>query len=260
MQFAHKVSKGSAFNQIYIPRGMEKYFEVGDLVEVRLVEKKIGLHYSKNLPKIGEFKENLIKKVFSFLTRFKEIKQVFVVGSFLTEKVDYRDIDLVLISDDIKIDNKIYDELIEKFNVKFHILAMPEDGFLQLRKICPLTRSMFYYCVSNKRIEHDSERKIDAKHIKFLLMMPEDILEIKTSGRIYYDSLRRVIAIERFLSEKEEDPKKINLEVEKLVGGNLFGALKANEVIEGKALERVREIIKKKLNKIKKEIGNGKDE
>ena len=40
MKFEHKVSRGSKFNQIYIPTDKEKEFEPGDLVEVRLLKKE----------------------------------------------------------------------------------------------------------------------------------------------------------------------------------------------------------------------------
>ena len=91
MQFIHKVSKGSRFNQIYIPRGMESIFEAGDLVEVKLIKKKVELFYSRKI-EINEFKNKLIREIISFLSRFKDIKQIFMVGSFLTKKIDYNDL------------------------------------------------------------------------------------------------------------------------------------------------------------------------
>src|SRR3989338_9269341 len=52
-QFEHKISQGSRFNQIYIPKEMEEIFEVGDIVQVRLLKKKEQLHYSKTLKKLS---------------------------------------------------------------------------------------------------------------------------------------------------------------------------------------------------------------
>ena len=93
--FKKKVSKGSRFNQIYVPKEMEEIVEVGDLVEVRLLKKNIELYY-KNQKKIYDFKEYLIKKIFSDLQRFTEIDSVFIVGSFLYETI-YNDIDVIII-------------------------------------------------------------------------------------------------------------------------------------------------------------------
>ena len=54
-KFKKNVSKGSRFNQVYIPKDMESLIEVGDEVEVRLVKKSATLHYSRNLKKLSEF-------------------------------------------------------------------------------------------------------------------------------------------------------------------------------------------------------------
>ena len=155
MEFEHKVSKGSRFNQIYIPKEMESIFEVGDVVKVKLLKKRNGLFYSKGLQKIGEFKEKLVKDVFSFFGNFHNIKQVFVVGSFLVGKIDYKNIDLIIIinkkSKDLE--EKIYNCIIQKFQLKFHLIIIQEDHFSNLLKICPLTKSMFYYYISNKKFE-----------------------------------------------------------------------------------------------------------
>ena len=70
--FTHKVSRGSRYNQIYIPKNMADFFDVGDIVEIKLIEKKESLHYSKNLRelgKLGEFKEGIIKSSFSLQKR-----------------------------------------------------------------------------------------------------------------------------------------------------------------------------------------------
>jgi DNA polymerase/3'-5' exonuclease PolX len=67
-------------------------------MKFKLLKKKNNLFYSNNLKNIGEFKENLVKQIFSLFSKFGEIRQIFIVGSFLTEKADYNDIDIVLIT------------------------------------------------------------------------------------------------------------------------------------------------------------------
>src|SRR3989344_8304572 len=99
MKFVHKISQGSKFNQIYVPREAEKEFEVGDLVEVKLLKKKIGLYYSQKSIELSKFKGKLINEIFAFLSENKKIKQVFIFGSFLTKKIDYNDIDILVIAE-----------------------------------------------------------------------------------------------------------------------------------------------------------------
>ena len=256
-QFEHKISKGGRFNQVYIPKEMEEIFEVGDIVQVKLLKKKEQLHYSKTLKKLGEFKERLIKEIFSSLKAFSEIKQIFVVGSFLTEKIEYKDIDIIIISSKkqkgIKscIEEKVYAHLVDRFQLKFHVLAMQEDYFFRLLEICPLTRSMLHYFISNKKFEISQNTMLDKKHISFLLMMPQDLLKISVNSRAFYDSIRRIIAIRRFLENKELDSAMIDLELKSLFNELLYHQLKNNEQIDKKTIEYLRGILKAELSIIK---------
>ena len=258
IQFIHKISKGSKFNQIYIPKEMEADFEVGDSVEVKLLKKKEKVYYSKNLDELSDFKEKLIKEIFSILNKFNEIRQIFAVGSFLTQKVDYNDIDLIVVinkNKNEKLEENIYNGLIEKINLKFHIIAIQEDKLHFLEKNCPLTKSMFYYYISNKEFNPSIERNIDKNHIKFLLMMPEDLLEINIGSKNFYDNIRRLITIERFLKKKHLSPKEINKELESVlnkIGADVIFILKNNEQINKKIIKKLREIIKNRLRGIKK--------
>ena len=79
-KFIHKISKGSRFNQIYIPKEMNSVFGIGDVVEIKLLSKKESFYYSKNLKKLTNYKENLVKEIFSSLASFSDIRQVFIVG------------------------------------------------------------------------------------------------------------------------------------------------------------------------------------
>ena len=255
----HRISKGSRYNQIYIPKDKEK-FDVGDLVEVRLIEKNVNLNYSKNLRRLSNFKEGLIRDIFLLLRRFSNIKQSFIFGSFLTKKIEYRDIDVLVISKEDRkdFDEKVYSNLIKKFDLKFHIISITEAELDRLLRMCPMTRSMLYYSVSDKNFDRRRERELDENHIKFLLMMPEDLLEIKLKGEIFYNNIRRLITIESFLDGMDEDPKKVNLEAERLLGKEIAVFLRDNEEINDKLTKKIRTIIRNKLLKIRRLL-NGKN-
>jgi len=254
VKFRHKVSKGSRFNQIYVPLASSNDFEVGDLVEVRLVEKKEGLCYSKNLFRLNDFKEKLVREVFSFLRSFNGIEQVFVVGSFLTSS-EWNDIDLLIVGS--VGEGEVIKRLGEKFGFKFHVIVVNQEKLDYLIKVCPLTRSMLYYFVSNNNFDMGKERVVDINHIEYLLMMPEDVLEINVDGNVFYDVVRRLISIERFLESKGVDSLLIDKEVVKLLGRNDVEYLRLKGVVEGELLKKVRGVIKSKL-KIIRELLNGK--
>jgi len=252
-KFIHKISKGSRFNQIYIPKEMNGVFEIGDVVEIKLLSKKEIFYYSKNLKKLSNYKEKLVKEIFSFLSDFSDIKHIFIIGSFLTNKIDYNDVDILLISNK-NIEIEVYNKLIDKFNIKFHIISISEERFEYLQYSCPLTRSMLSYFVSNKEFNLPEEIKVDKNHIRYLLMTPEDLLKVNPESRTYYDSIRRLITIENFLENKPVDILEISNQLIKVLGETLFFLIKGNEIIEKEQIEFLRGIIKRKLDLIKNRL------
>jgi hypothetical protein len=254
-KFIHKVSQGTRYNQIYVPKEKEAEFAVGDIVEVRLLQKHAQLYYY-NIKKSIPFKEKLIQEIFKLLSQERSAEQLFIVGSFLSEKVDYHDIDIVLLTSqkDQQKEEEIYKRLTDKFSLKFHVIAIEKQSVEHLLKICPLTRSMFSSCVSNKPFHQLSKKQIDKNHLRFLLMLPEDLLEVKTvPSRVFYDALRRLIAIERFLENRDLNTKKIQEELSRAFG-NLYYLLKENEPLDEKIIGKVQELIKKKLQAIHKKL------
>lgn len=231
---------------------MENLIEVGDEVEVRLVKKHVGLYYSKGLKKLSRFKENLIKGIFSHLNEDFDINYIFIVGSFLTEKIGYNDIDVILITKNKSnnFEETVYNKLIDEFNLKFHILAIEEKRFWHLLKICPLTRAMFNQFICSKPIKIPDEKFFDKKHIKFLLMMPYDLLEIKLNSRSFFDSIRRLVTIEKFLKNKDLNINDVNKELQNLIKDRLYNQIKSNGEIEENSIKLLRKIIKSRLNAI----------
>lgn len=261
--FEKRVSKGSKFNQIYIPQEMRNIVEVGDLVQIKLLTKHTEIYY-KNQKKLPDFKEYLIKKVFSNLQKFSEIKAIFVVGSFLYDVV-YNDIDIIIITDKgrgvsekgRKVSEKdIENLLIKTFNQKFHVIFFNEENLRTLIEKDPLTRVMFNNYISNKKICFDYKKTIDEKHILFLLMMPEDLLELILPSRVFYDNLRRLTTIEEFLRNKDLEREYILNKIKEEIDIKLFNKIKNNEDINHGEINILREFIKKKIKNIKKIMKN----
>lgn len=255
--FDKKVSKGSKFNQIYIPKNLEGIIEVGDLVEVRLLKKQVQFNY-RNQKILSGFKKYLIKNIFSNLQKFKEIKIIFIVGSFLYEEI-YNDIDIIIISDTKKkeLEKSTGDLLTKKLNQRFHILVFNERKLKDLIEKDPLTQAMLNSYISNKKIELDYKKTTDKKHINFLLMMPEDLLEIALSSKVFYDNLRRLIVIEQFLKDKDLDRKSIINQIKREINPKLLTKIKNNDELNSGEMERLREIIREKIKNIRKMMKNG---
>lgn len=86
--------------------------------------------------------------------------------------------------------------------------------------------------------------------------MPEDLLSVKLKPRVFYDSLRRLITIERFLEERSLNPLGIEEEIKKLIGDKSAINIKTNEEMGEILLKKIRKVIKSKLEKINKELKN----
>jgi len=257
LSFRKRVSKGSVFNQVYIPKEMEDSIDVGDEVEVRLISKKINLVYSDKRIKLSEFKIKLIKDVFSFLSAYKIVKEAYFAGSFLTELVDYNDIDILLVVDSdkrkdmIKAENEIYSNLIEKFNLRFHSILIPKEKFEYLLKTCPMTNSMFSLYVSNGRLIKTPKRVLDRDHIEYLLMMPEDIIKTMVPSKVFLDNVLRVISIKRFLEGASLNKKEMDEEIKKMLGDSLFNLMKNNGYMSDKDIKKIRGFLQKNMDGIK---------
>ncbi len=248
-KFVHKISKGGRYMQVYVPKEKEQEFGVGDLVEVKLLEKRVKLYYSPNLPKLIEFKEQMIRSIFSILAEFSDIQQVFIIGSFLVKHVDYNDIDILVVSSslDKNIEKNIYSEVTVKYPLRFHMLVISPDKFNNLLHICPVTRGMLSNYVSSKPFTPPSKIEIDKNHILFLLMMPEDILDVSVESRVYYDNLRRLIVIERFLKNKKLNFQDIDGEINHLLGSSMRPILEKNELLAKEDVSSIRSKIQKKI-------------
>ena len=261
--FNANVSKGSRFDQIYIPRKLKGKIEPGDQVEIRLLSKSISLCYSKGLKKLSEFKENLVLHVFKEIRQFaikknQALESIFIVGSFLFEQVQYNDIDIVIATaekmpeEEIK---KLHERLGEKFRKKFHIVNMPRKILESLLAYCPMTRAMLSAYISDNTNHITTNDKIlNKNHIEFLLMMPEDLLTTTLSSKIFLDNLRRLVTIELFLDNKDLGYHNMIKTQQAALGPELYARMKSNDLLFEDEIEEVRKIFKEKIKAIRKKL------
>ncbi|MBI5389053.1 nucleotidyltransferase domain-containing protein [Candidatus Woesearchaeota archaeon] len=256
--FTKAVSKGTRFNQIYIPSAMHNTFEVGDVVEVQLIRKRQQLSCSRNLV-LSSFKEELIKKIFAVLET-KDISQIFIVGSYLRNDVVARDIDIVVITPAQLTAEKLTSSLERELGLHVHLLVMHPQKWHQLLRICPLTRCMFRVYATNRPFDPAplmQERSIDKNHLFFLLMMPEDILELGVESRVFYDSLRRVFTIEAFLWDNETGIQGIEEKIAGQLSPLVFTKLKTNQILTFAERNDTVSLLRKKIKQVKEAISNG---
>lgn len=258
IRFRAKVSKGSKFSQIYVPKNVE--VGAGDLVEVRLVEKRVSL-YSHDVKELPVFKQKIIESAVRISLKHGA-EDVFVVGSFLSGGVEYRDIDVLLIVKDAgdreRISSNILSELIHEIPLKFHVFAVWRSELDALLKSCPLTRSMIERYISTMVVPKKIDKVVDEKRIFQLLMLPEDCLDVDVESRTLFDCLRRVFIIESFLLGNNIAAVDIIKVMEMSVGKSIVGFLRNNNIINGVIRENIRNVLRKKIVRIKELVRRGK--
>ena len=246
--FQKQVSKGSRFNQIYIPKEFNNRIQPGDIVQIKLVKKQIHLFYSDKMIKLSNYKKDLIKKIFSFLTK-KGIKQILIVGSFLYKIVGYNDIDIVIITK--KKYPKLESQLINEFNQKFHLIFYNETELKKIYKSDPIQRTMLNYFVSNQLIKLPKKKEFDKKLIEYYLMLPEDLLNVVLPFNQFKKNIKRLVTMEIFLDNKKLDINKINNETEKLTKDIIIEDF---DYPNKSQIKTIRKIIKNKLKIVKNRL------
>ncbi len=258
IHFRARVSRGSRFSQIYVPKTVEE-IGAGDLVEVRLVEKKVSLffYHTKNLP---VFKRKVSEGIVRICLE-NGAECVIIVGSFLTDLTGYRDIDvLVLVGDGEnreRFSERVHNAIVREFPLKIHVLALWKSEFERLRNSCPLTVSMLYRHVSNMKISGLVKAVVDKNHIASLLMLPEDVLDVTVDSRVLYDCFRRVVTIERFLKKESVDVLEVVKDVETILGSKIAVFLKRNETIDEVIRESVRSLLRERIGRVKELLKRG---
>ncbi len=261
--FNANVSKGSKYDQIYIPKTLKGRIEPGDLVEIRLLSKSTTLFYSKGLKKLSEFKENLLLQVFkeirlAAMKKSHALESIFVIGSFLFEQVHYNDIDIIIATakqmqeQEVK---KLHEKLGEKFNQKFHIVNIPRERLESLLTYCPMTRAMLNAYVSDRpNIITTKIKVVEKNHIEFLLMMPEDLLTTTLSSKIFLDNLRVLVTIDLFLENKEPSYHNMIKTQQTILGDELYARMKSNDLLFEDEIKNIRKIFREKIKDIRKKL------
>ena len=175
----------------------------------------------------------------------------------MTRERDYQDVDILIFSEE-DIEAEAYHALENKIDMKFHILVAKKELFLEELKISPLLRSMLSTFISSSSFSLPVETHIDEKYLRYLLMMPKDLLKVKLDeGRVYYDSLRKLLVIEYFLKDKELSPALLEEKICTLLDKEKVALLRENRYVPDAFLSEIRTIIKKKLSTIEKLLKNG---
>jgi len=218
MELIAKISKGSKMDQIYIPKNRTN-LPIGTYVIIKPIQtnKTYEKHFFYNLNNLEPLKLQIINKIFNIINKETKNENMIITGSFLEPGFNFKDIDILLLTNN-KIDiTQIQKKIQDQIQIKPHLINLDNKTLLKGISTDPLYELMLSKYISKKRSIQNIKRKINYKILDLHLLKSKSLLdnfEILTGNEKYY-LIRNTFAISQFLSNKKITKENINKEIEK---------------------------------------------
>ena len=258
-----RVSKGSKMDQIYLPKNRIG-LEIGGYVEIKPLgdfESGIGdrkLHYF-GIKYIGPIKLEIINRIISLLEGKINKGNIIFTGSFLDKGFEFRDLDVLVISDN-KLDVKRLEDVIgEKIGVKIHIIFISNKSLIEGLSNDPLYQIMLSKCIAKKKFIYKINKNINYKTLDLHLLKSKDLIDnfdILNGIEKYY-LVRNMMAIYLFLRKDKVGKEELDKEIKDFFGLRDINEIKFNMLDKEKFLRRYKEIYNKTFNEIMRGIKHG---
>ncbi|MEK6823782.1 MAG: nucleotidyltransferase domain-containing protein [Nanoarchaeota archaeon] len=221
MEIIAKISKGSNMDQVYLPKNRIG-FDIGNYVLIKPFEKKITqteqTSYFYGIKSISPIKLEIIKKIIETISKSVEnYENIIITGSFLDEEFNFNDIDVIIVSDEKENIKEIENNILKKLKIKTHIIFFNKNSFIEALKIDPRWRLMLNRCISRKRLQPLSARKINYKYLDAQLIKSKILIDNfdYLTGKEKYKLTRNLIAIYLFIENKTLSEENIEREIRK---------------------------------------------
>ncbi len=218
MEMIAKVSKGSIMDQIYLPKNRIG-LNIGDHVIIRSIQikKKVKRPYFYNIEFIEPIKLEIIREIFSAIDDIIDKCNIVITGSFLDKGFNFRDIDIILITEE-KIDGNMLEKLIEnKIKIENHIIIFDKKNLTEALSIDPIWRIMISKSVSNQRIPPLPRAKLNYRYLDAQMIKSNLLINNFDSltGKEKYKLTRNLMAIYLFTRNISLSKKRIDGEIER---------------------------------------------
>lgn len=247
-----RISKGTAMDQIYLPKSRPIGFAAGDFVEIIPTNKKKSDFYTYRVPSLGAIKSQIKDELFNY---FSSLDNVIITGSYLEEGFRFNDIDVVLIGID-KPGPKWKTYFKDKFGIEVHFICLSRESLLRGLKTDPLFQLMLSRYLARKREFFRFKNEFDYRHLDLHLHKSKTMIDNFDilAGKEKYELVRNMVAIKLFLQEAKLSTEAVDKEIKDLFGKDAVYQLKEN-LLEKKAfLKRYKIIYNQTFNQIMWEI------
>ena len=143
----------------------------------------------------------MVRKIISVIEEnLKDYENIIIVGSFLDEGFNFKDIDIIIITEQ-KPKKEIEKIIKEKLKIEIQIIFFNKDSFKEALEIDPIWRLMLNRCISKKRLLPLPTRKLKYKYLDAQLIKSKRLIENfdYLTGKEKYKLVRNLIAIYLFI-------------------------------------------------------------
>jgi len=228
VELISKISKGTRMDQIYIPKERMPGFELGATVLIKpvLEKAKPSLYYYK-VSNLEPIKNIIIEEILNY---FEQSDNVIITGSFLEKGFDFKDIDVLLITEKKMETDKIQYNFARKLGISLHITVISFKSLLQGLKTDPLFQMMLGKFVSKKRVIFKAKNELNYKILDLHLLKSKALIDgfDFLTGNEKYKLTRNLIAIKLFIEGKKISAETANDKIDKYFGKEAVKNIKEN--------------------------------
>ena len=252
VELISRISKGTRMDQIYIPKERMPGFELGATVLIKpVLEKAKPKPYYYKASNLEPIKNEIIAEILNY---FEQFENAIITGSFLEKGFDFKDIDVLLITDKKIGTDSIKYHFEREFGISIHITVIGFKSLLKGLSTDPLFQMMLSKFVSKKRAIFKIKNEINYKLLDLHLLESKALIGNFDflPGNEKYKLTRNLIAIKLFMEDKKISIDAVNSQIDSYFGEGAIKHIKENLLDKG-FLDKY----KKLYDKIFKVILNG---
>ena len=242
-----RVSRGTAMDQIYIPKNRPYGFEIGNYVVIEPALRKSEVtQFYYNTGKIAPIKSNIIQELFRHVAN---AENVIITGSFLENGFMFEDLDVVIVNGSCP---SLKNFMKENFGLEVHII---EISYVALRlglNTDPLFQMMLSRFVAKEKVLFKIRPKLNYKLLDLHLLKSKPLIynfDLLT-GPEKYKLVRNAVAIKNFIKGNKITNKTIDNAIEHIFGKGQINSLKNNILSKETFIKKYKELYEETFNQI----------
>lgn len=237
-------------------------FSVGSYVVLQQLEQKkiVQRPYFYNIDYLEPIKIEMIEKIFSLVDSMVEsYENCIVVGSCLERGFHFNDVDIIIISQQIKNKKEIEQKMAQVIGIKAQIISIDQKALIKWMATDPLYHLMLSKCVAQKRFIMKAEQEINYKLLDLYLLKSKTLIDNTDmfDGNEKYYSVRNMIAIRLFLLQKKITKESVDREIEKIFRVKDVKEIQQNRVNKNAFVNAYRRVYNETFHKIMEGIRRG---